>query len=85
MLHDCSYYDLEEGMEVTNNHLVGLDVFREILDASLIAMRNPEKIQMCSVESHGVDTLYNRTLIITLRRQLKHSRGYATLQPCYPA
>ena len=21
MLHDCSYYDLEEGMEVTNNHL----------------------------------------------------------------
>ena len=47
---------IQKRYEVTNNHLVGLDIFREILDAILIAMRNPEKIQMCSVESHGVDT-----------------------------
>ena len=71
---------IQKRYEVTNNHLVGLDIFREILDAILIAMRNPEKIQMCSVESHGVDTLYIRTQIITLRGQLKHFKRI-----CYSA
>ena len=55
-------------MEVTNNHLVGLDVFREILDAILIAMRNPDEIQMCSVESNGTDTLYDSVQEITLKK-----------------
>ena len=71
---------IQKKVQVTNNHLVGLDVFREILDAILIAMRNPDEIQMCSVESYGMDTLYIRTQDITLRSQKKHFK-----RMCYSA
>ena len=73
-------------MEVTNNHLVGLDVFREILDAILIAMRNPDEIQMCSVESYGMDTHYGNIYKITLKKAEDASQeDMLSLQPCYPA
>ena len=52
----------------------------------LIAMGNDDKIQMCSVESYGEDTLYGKTLDITLETaEDTFKEDMVSLQPCYPA
>ena len=56
------------------------------LDAILIAMRNPDEIQMCSVESYGKDTLYGNVQEITLKKaEDAFQEDVLSLQPCYPA
>ena len=49
-----------------------LDVLAKSLDKMLIAMRNDDKIQMCSVESYGMDTPYGNDL----DNYTRSSRGY---------
>ena len=49
-------------------------------------MRNPEEIQMCSVESYGKDTLYGNVQEITLKKaEDTFQEDMLSLQPCYPA
>ena len=62
---DIGYRRSTEG---TSNHLVGLDVLAKNLDIILIAMGNEDKIQMCSVEYYGEDTLYGNVHEITLKK-----------------
>ena len=65
---------------------VDLDVLAKSLGKILIAMRNDDEIQMCSVESNGTDTLYDRVQDITLRSQKMHfKRMCYSCKPCYPA
>ena len=52
----------------------------------LIVMGNDDKIQMCSVESYGEDTLYGNIHKITLKKaEDTFQEDMLSLQPCYPA
>ena len=65
---------------------VDLDVLAKSLGKILIAMRNDDKIQMCSVESYGKDTLYGNIQEITLNKaEDAFQEDMLSLQPCYPA
>ena len=69
-----------------SNHTVDLDVLAKSLDIILIAMGNDDKIQMCSVESYGKDTLYGNVHKITLKKaEDTFQEDMISLQPCYPA
>ena len=65
---------------------VDLDVLAKSLHMILIAMGNDDKIQMCSVESYGKDTLYGNVQEITLKKaEDTFQEDMISLQPCYPA
>ena len=72
--------------EGTSNHFVDLEVLAKNLDIILIAMGTEDKIQMCSVESYGEDTLYGNIQEITLKKaEDAFQEDVLSLQPCYPA
>ena len=48
-------------------------------------MGNDDKIQMCSVESYGEDTLYDIDQDYTLEAEDAFQEDMLFLQPCYPA
>ena len=49
-------------------------------------MGTDDKIQMCSVESYGKDTLYDIDHKITLKKaEDAFQEDVLSLQPCYPA
>ena len=49
-------------------------------------MGNDDKIQMCSVESYGKDTLYDTVQEITLKKaEDTFQEDMLSLQPCYTA
>ena len=84
-LHNCSQLALEEYRGISN-HTVDLDVLAKSLGKILIAMGNDDKIQMCSVESYGKDTLYGNVHKITLKKaEDAFQEDMLSLQPCYPA
>ena len=64
---------------------VDLDVLAKSLHMILIAMGNDDKIQMCSVESYGEDTLYDIDQDYTLEAEDAFQEDVLSLQPCYPA
>ena len=65
---------------------VDLDVLAKSLGKILIAMGNDDKIQMCSVESYGMDTLYGNVHKITLKKaEDAFQEDMLSLQPCYLA
>ena len=65
---------------------VDLDILAKSLGKILIAMGNNDKIQMCSVESYGMDTHYGNIYKITLKKaEDAFQEDMLSLQPCYPA
>ena len=72
-------------MKIQVTMTVDLDVLAKSLHMILIAMGNDDKIQMCSVESYGEDTLYDTDQDYTLEGRRCISRGcaiFATLLSC---
>ena len=73
-------------MKIQVTMTVDLDVLAKSLHMILIAMGNDDKIQMCSVESYGKDTLYGNVDKITLKKaEDTFQEDMISLQPCYPA
>ena len=73
-------------MKIQVTMTVDLDVLAKSLGKILIAMGNDDKIQMCSVESYGMDTHYGKVHKITLKKaEDAFQEDMLSLQPCYPA
>ena len=72
-------------MKIQVTMTIDLDVLAKSLGMILIAMGNDDKIQMCSVESYGMDTHYGNVYKITLKKAEDASQeDMLSLQPCYP-